>query len=76
MSNVHPIGAAEPEALFWVMSVDKPGVASASQCGTYILRPGATRQDAYLEIYEEVTAAHPPLRGGTVVFFSLESNRL
>ncbi|MCX4698670.1 hypothetical protein [Streptomyces sp. NBC_01373] len=76
MSNVHPIGAAEPDTLFWVMSVDKPGLACATRSGTYIPRPGATRQDAYQEIYNEVAAAHPPLRGATVVFFSLEPNRL
>ncbi|MFI5548837.1 hypothetical protein [Streptomyces sp. NPDC051738] len=61
---------------FWVMSIEKPGLASATQSGTYILRPGDTRQDAYNEIYGAVTDAHPNLRGATVLFFSLEPNRL
>ncbi|MFG2801634.1 hypothetical protein [Streptomyces pseudovenezuelae] len=76
MSNVRPIGAGGPGPLFWVLSVDKPGVVSTTRSGTYTPRPDATREDAYLEIYQEVTTSHPALRGATVVFFSLEPNRL
>ncbi|MPY57442.1 hypothetical protein [Streptomyces spongiae] len=61
---------------FWVMSVEKPGLASATRSGTYIPRPDGTRQDAYQEIYTELTASHPSLRGATVMFFSLEPNGL
>ncbi|TQJ89314.1 hypothetical protein [Streptomyces sp. SLBN-31] len=78
MSTVHPDGAGAPGPLFWVLSVDKPGLVSTTRSGTYTPRPGATREDAYQEIYEEVTAtaSHPALRGATVLFFSLEPNRL
>ncbi|WP_371566251.1 hypothetical protein [Streptomyces canus] len=76
MSTVHPISAGGPGPLFWVLSVDKPGVVSTTRSGTYTPRPGATREDAYLEIYQEVTAGHHALRGATVLFFSLEPNRL
>jgi hypothetical protein len=61
---------------FWVMSVEKPGLASATRTGTYTPLPGSTRRDAYIEIYADVTAAHPSLRGATVLFFSLEPNGL
>ncbi|MEV8429869.1 hypothetical protein [Streptomyces chartreusis] len=61
---------------FWVMSIEKPGMASATQSGTYSPLPGDTRQDAYNEIYDAITAAHPSLRGATVLFFSLEPNGL
>ncbi|MEU8979033.1 hypothetical protein [Streptomyces sp. NPDC048309] len=76
MSTVHPTGAAGPGSLFWVLSVDKPGLVSTTRSGTYNPRPGATREDAYEEIYTEVTASHPALRGATVLFFSLEPNQL
>ncbi|MFD5014609.1 hypothetical protein [Streptomyces chartreusis] len=61
---------------FWVMSVDKPGVASATRSGTYTPRPGDTRQDAFDAIFDSITSGHPALSGATVLFFSLEPNRL
>ncbi|MER6249221.1 hypothetical protein [Streptomyces griseorubiginosus] len=76
MSTVHPAGSGGPGPLFWVLSVGKPGLVSTTRNGTYTPRAGATREDAYQEIYEEVTASHPALRGATVLFFSLEPNRL
>ena len=76
MSDVRPLGVGGPGPLFWVLSVDKPGLVSTTRSGTYNPRPGATREGAYQEIYEEVTASHPALRGATVMFFSLEPNRL
>lgn len=69
-------GAVRPNTYFWVISVDKPGVASATTSGTYIPRPGDTRQDAYTEIYTAITTQDPSLRGATVLFFSLEPNGL
>ncbi|MFE2303297.1 hypothetical protein ACFXAW_34465 [Streptomyces sp. NPDC059445] len=76
MSTVRPTGSEGPSPLFWVLSVDKPGLVSTTRSGTYTPRPGATREDAYQEICQEVTASHPALRGATVLFFSLELNRL
>jgi hypothetical protein len=61
---------------FWVMSVDKPGVGSATRSGTYTPQPGDTRQDAFNEVFDAITSAHPSLRGATVLFFSLEPNGL
>ncbi|MEU9057019.1 hypothetical protein AB0D37_42735 [Streptomyces sp. NPDC048384] len=61
---------------FWVMSVEKPGLASATRSGTYTPPPGSTRQDAFDEIFDALTSAHPSLHGATVLFFSLEPNGL
>ncbi|MGW1287767.1 hypothetical protein ACWD4N_29765 [Streptomyces sp. NPDC002586] len=61
---------------FWVLSVERPGLLSATQTGTYTPRPGSTREDAYHEIYAAVTGADPHLRGATVLHFSLELNQL
>jgi hypothetical protein len=75
MSTVHSTGAAGPDPLFWVLSVDKPGRVSTTRSGTYNPPPGSTRESAYQEIYLSVTNADPILRGATVLFFSLEPNR-
>ncbi|MFJ4783255.1 hypothetical protein [Streptomyces sp. NPDC088794] len=79
MSTAEPTDAGQQrgqDTHFWVLSVDKPGMACATRTGTYTPPPGSTRASAYREIYEYVTAGDPYLRGATVVFFSLEPNQL
>ncbi|MFF1723719.1 hypothetical protein [Streptomyces sviceus] len=75
MSTAHPIGNRSGTH-FWVLSVDKPGRVSTTRSGTYTPAPGSTRESAYQDIYLSVTNADPILRGATVLFFSLEPNRL
>ena len=61
---------------FWVMSVEKPGLASVTRTGTYTPQPDSTREAAFAEIYQHVSEISPHLRGATVLFFSLERNTL
>ncbi|GAA4025385.1 hypothetical protein [Streptomyces plumbiresistens] len=76
MSTAHPISDSRLGTHFWVLSVDKPGRVSTTRSGTYTPAPGSTRESVYRDIYLAITDADPILRGATVLFFSLEPNRL
>ncbi|MDQ1046819.1 hypothetical protein [Streptomyces sp. V4I2] len=71
MSTSAPLGTH-----FWVMSVEKPGLASVTRTGTYTPQPDSTREAAFADIYQFVGESAPQLRGATVLFFSLERNTL
>ncbi|WP_217215433.1 hypothetical protein [Streptomyces sp. AC550_RSS872] len=60
----------------FVITLEKPGQFSMTQEGTFTPPPGSTRQDAYLAIYQAVTAQNPRLKGASVGFFLLEPNQL
>jgi hypothetical protein len=78
-TQIEPTTASAPRAQgthFFVLTVEKPGVVSAMQTGTYTPRPGGTRMDAFSDIYQAVTSDCPDLRRANVVFFSLEPNQL
>ncbi|WP_406218547.1 hypothetical protein [Streptomyces canus] len=76
MSTAQPISDSRSGTHFWVLSVDKPGRVSTTRSGTCTPAPGSTRESVYRDIYLSVTDADPILRGATVLFFSLEPNRL
>lgn len=61
---------------FFVLTVEKPGVASATTSGCYTPPPGATRVDAFNALYAELTSSAPALYRANVVFFSLEPNQV
>ncbi|MFD5113720.1 hypothetical protein ACFWNG_15605 [Streptomyces sp. NPDC058391] len=72
MSSLRPSQGSH----FYVLTVDKPGLAASTRTGTYSPRPGATRADAFQELYDLVTSAYPHLAGANVTFFALERNQL
>ncbi|MDT0480331.1 hypothetical protein [Streptomyces doebereineriae] len=76
MSTAQPIIDSRSGTHFWVLSVDKPGRVSTTRSGTCTPASGSTRESVYRNIYLSVTDADPILRGATVLFFSLEPNRL
>ncbi|MFI6696689.1 hypothetical protein ACIBLA_34075 [Streptomyces sp. NPDC050433] len=61
---------------FFVLTVEKQGLASATSSGSYTPPPGATRLDTFNTLYGELTASAPTLHRANVVFFSLEPNRI
>ncbi|WP_405501193.1 hypothetical protein OG501_20920 [Streptomyces niveus] len=61
---------------FFVLTVEKPGLASATSSGSYTPPPGATRLDAFNALYKNVTGSAPTLDRANVVFFSLEPNQI
>ncbi|MFD8391187.1 hypothetical protein ACFV2N_18810 [Streptomyces sp. NPDC059680] len=60
----------------FVITLEKPGLLSMTQEGTFTPPPGSTRQDAYALIYRAVTSQDPDLNGASVGFFMLEPNQL
>ncbi|TWV37745.1 hypothetical protein FRZ03_24855 [Streptomyces misionensis] len=60
----------------FIITLEKPGLLSATQEGTFTPPPGGTRQDAYRLIYRSVTDQNPALNGASVGFFLLEPNQL
>ncbi|MEU5973661.1 hypothetical protein [Streptomyces sp. NPDC047315] len=71
-------GTAQPRVgtHHFVLTLEKPGLFSMTQEGTFTPPPGSSRQDAYQLIYRTVTEKDPKLRGATVGFFLLEPNQL
>ena len=61
---------------FWVLSVERPGLVSVTRTGTCTPTAGRTRESVFADLYAHVTGADPHLRGATVLYFSLEPNRL
>ncbi|MFI6084617.1 hypothetical protein ACIBBB_27200 [Streptomyces sp. NPDC051217] len=61
---------------FYVLTVEKQGLASATCSGSYTPPPGATRLDAFNALYQELTSSAPTLHRANVVFFSLEPNQI
>ncbi|QHY96702.1 hypothetical protein SSPS47_16470 [Streptomyces sp. S4.7] len=61
---------------FFVLTVEKPGLASATSSGSYTPPAGATRLDAFNTHYAELTGSAPALQRANVVFFSLEPNQV
>ncbi|MEV4993125.1 hypothetical protein [Streptomyces niveus] len=61
---------------FFVLTVEKPGLASATSSGSYTPPPRATRVDAFNALYAELTGSAPALHRANVVFFSLEPNQV
>jgi hypothetical protein len=58
----------------YIITVQRPvgaGTHTQTQEGTYSAAPGATRQEAYLQIVDSL--GHP---GANTLFFSLEPNDL
>jgi len=79
VSTAHQIDAGRQGGQgthFWVLSVERPGLASATRTGTCTPTPGSTRESVFRDLYAHVTGADPYLRGATVLYFSLEPNRL
>ncbi|MFJ3727023.1 hypothetical protein ACIPYQ_31280 [Streptomyces sp. NPDC090045] len=67
---------AEQGSHHWVITLDLPGRAAATQYGTLTPVPGATRYDTFLHIRQYVVEGYPELANATVVFFALEANQL
>ncbi|MFE4912472.1 hypothetical protein ACFRCX_13110 [Streptomyces sp. NPDC056652] len=61
---------------FYVMTLEVPGVMTAMRTGTYTPAPGATRNDAFNELYELITGSSRDLYRANVVFFTMERNEL
>ncbi|MGW4687694.1 hypothetical protein ACWEPM_22725 [Streptomyces sp. NPDC004244] len=68
--------AASQGSYQWILTLDLPGRAAATQYGTWNPHPGETRLDVFLAIKQEITRRHPELSGAVVSFFSLEPNQL
>ncbi|WNM29538.1 hypothetical protein RKE30_03580 [Streptomyces sp. Li-HN-5-11] len=60
----------------FVITLEKPGLFSVTQEGTFTPPPGSTRQDAYRLIYRAVCDQDPDFPGASVGFFTLEPNQL
>ncbi|WP_405532085.1 hypothetical protein OG592_30660 [Streptomyces avidinii] len=60
----------------WILTLELPGRAAATQYGTWNPHPGATRSDVFLAIRQEISRRHPELSSAVVSFFSLEPNQL
>lgn len=61
---------------FYVLTVEKQGLASATCSGSYTPPAGATRLDVFNTVYAELTSSAPTLQRANVVFFSLEPNQV
>lgn len=65
---------------FYVMTVQKalrPGAtADYTQRGTLTPTEGATRSAVFEDIFRGITGRYPELTGASVLFFTLEPNRL
>lgn len=60
----------------WVMTLAIPGRLSSTMHGTITPRSGATRQDTFEELREELTRQDASLERANVMFFALEPNQL
>lgn len=60
----------------WVITLELPGRVSVTATNTFTPLPGWTRHDVFQAIKHEVAKDYPALADGSVVFFSLEPNRL
>ncbi|MFE0577951.1 hypothetical protein [Streptomyces sp. NPDC058874] len=60
----------------WILTLELPGRAAATQYGTWNPVPGATRHDVFVAIRQHVTSRFPELERATVAFFALEPNQL
>ncbi|MBM4794607.1 hypothetical protein HXP44_21710 [Streptomyces sioyaensis] len=60
----------------WVITLEKPGLASGSWYGVYTPPVGATRHDVFKVLKSGIEAENPELAGATVIFFALEPNTL
>ncbi|MFF2061104.1 hypothetical protein ACFVWZ_04750 [Streptomyces sp. NPDC058200] len=61
---------------FYVLTLEKPGLMSATRTGTYTPAPGTTRNDAFNDIYDQLTSSNRDLYRANVVFFTIESNQI
>jgi hypothetical protein len=59
----------------FVITLEKPGLFSVTQEGTFTPPPGSTRQDAYRLIYRTLCDQDPDYHGASVGFFTLEPNQ-
>lgn len=69
----------EQTTYHYMLTVQKPtrqGLAVNTAHGTCTPLEGATRQRIYEDVRAEHDRVNPELEGGTVLFWSLESNQL
>ncbi|MEU3772025.1 hypothetical protein AB0F11_02200 [Streptomyces sp. NPDC032472] len=76
--NAQPSTAtpATQGSFHWVLTLEVPGRITATQFGTWNVRPGSTRHDVFLAIRQEVAGRYPELANANVMFFALEPNQL
>ncbi|MFE4207106.1 hypothetical protein ACFRSX_18485 [Streptomyces goshikiensis] len=60
----------------WILTLELPGRAAATQYGTWNPYPGSTRHDVSVAIRQHVTNRFPDLERATVALFALEPNQL
>ncbi|MGW9079677.1 hypothetical protein [Streptomyces kronopolitis] len=60
----------------WVISLELPGRAMGTRYGTFTPPAGATRQDVFLAIKNDIARQSPEMAHANVVFFALEPNQL
>ncbi|MFF9055366.1 hypothetical protein ACF09Z_29965 [Streptomyces erythrochromogenes] len=75
MANARP-HAAPQGSHQWILTLELPGRAAATEYGTWNPDPGATRHDVFVAVRRHVTRQFPELERATVVFFSFEPNQL
>ncbi|WP_053627392.1 hypothetical protein [Streptomyces sp. XY511] len=75
-SHAAPDAAAPQGSHQWILTLELPGRAAATQYGTWNPVPGSTRHDVFVAIRQHVTGRFPELERATVAFFALESNQL
>ncbi|WP_053627370.1 hypothetical protein [Streptomyces sp. XY511] len=71
-----PPDAATQGSHQWILTLELPGRAAATQYGTWNPHPGSTRHDVFVAIRQHVTNRFPDLERATVAFFALEPNQL
>ncbi|MFJ6215027.1 hypothetical protein ACIQGZ_17080 [Streptomyces sp. NPDC092296] len=73
------IDAAQAYTRHYILTLHKPGPGGprwATASGTVTPAAGATRDGVFKWILNGIIEDNPDMRGGTVLFFSLEPNRL
>ncbi|MFJ8440103.1 hypothetical protein [Kitasatospora griseola] len=63
----------------WLITLQYPtscGFTVATRHGTFVFPPGMSRDQAYIDLRDALARREPELRGGNVLFYSLEPYRL